>query len=97
MRIIAKKKLREFWQAHADSEQALKSWHSIAVKADWATPQEIKNHFPKVSVIGDNRAVFDIVGGSYRLVVKFNYPYRIGYIRFIGTHTEYDAIDSEEV
>lgn len=97
MRIIAKKQLREFWLAHADSEQSLKSWYSIAAKADWAAPQEIKNNFPKASVIGDNRVVFDIVGGSYRLVVKFNYSYRIGYIRFIGTHSECDAVDVEKV
>lgn len=97
MRIIAKKRLRDFWQKHADSEQALKSWHIIAANADWAKPQGVKRHFPKASIIGDNRVVFDIVGGSYRLVVKFNYAYRIGYIRFIGTHKEYDAIDSERI
>lgn len=97
MRIIAKKKLKAFWLKHPDSEQALKSWHAIASRADWASPQQLKNHFPKASIIGDNRAVFDIVGGSYRLIVKFNYPYRIGYVRFIGKHSEYDSIDSERI
>ncbi|MBL4573850.1 MAG: type II toxin-antitoxin system HigB family toxin [Gammaproteobacteria bacterium] len=97
MRINAKKRLRDFWEKHADSEQALKSWHIIAVKADWATPQDVKRHFPKASIIGDNRVVFDIVGGSYRLVVKFNYAYRIGYIRFIGTHKEYDGTYLERI
>jgi len=97
MRIVAKKRLREFWQKHADSEQALKSWHIIAVNADWATPQDVKRQFPKASIIGDNRVVFDIVGGSYRLVVKFNYAYRIGYIRFIGTHREYEEINSARI
>ena len=97
MRIVAKKRLREFWQKHADSEQALKSWHIIAVNADWATPQDVKRQFPKASIIGDNRVVFDIVGGSYRLVVKFNYAYRIGYICFIGTHREYEEINSARI
>ena len=97
MRIIAKKKLRDFWQKHADSEQALKSWHIIALNADWATPQSVKSHFPRASIIGDNRVIFDIVGGSYRLVVKFNYAYGIGYIRFVGTHKEYDGINSERI
>ena len=75
----------------------MKSWFAIATKANWATPQDVKLRFPKVSILGDNRAVFNIAGGSYRLVVKFNYPYRIGYIRFIGTHEEYDGINSEEI
>lgn len=97
MRIIDRKKLKAFWLKHPDSEQAIKSWHAIAARADWASPQQIKNHFSKASIIGDNRAVFDIVGGSYRLIVKFNYPYRIGYVRFIGTHAEYDSIDSERI
>tara|TARA_R110002073_G_scaffold44220_2_gene122798 strand:- start:705 stop:998 length:294 start_codon:yes stop_codon:yes gene_type:complete len=97
MRIIARKKLKDFWLRHPSCEQALKSWHAIAVKADWDKPQDIKNHFPKASIIGDNRAIFDIVGGSYRLIVKFNYAYKIGYIRITGTHKEYDSIDSEEI
>jgi len=97
MRIIAKKKLRDFWRRHVDCEQALRSWHVIAASADWAKPQDVKRQFPKASVIADNRVVFDIVGGSYRLIVKFNYAYRIGYVRFVGTHTEYDLIDAEKI
>ncbi|MEX0964342.1 MAG: type II toxin-antitoxin system HigB family toxin [Pseudohongiellaceae bacterium] len=97
MRIIAKKKLRDFWVVHPDSEQALKSWYAIAVGAEWDSPQDIKNHFSKVSILSDNRAVFDIVGGSYRLIVKFNYAYRIGYVRFIGTHNDYDSTDAETI
>ena len=97
MRIIAKRTLREFWEVHPDSEQALKSWHFIAAGAVWSTPQDVKNHFAKASIIGDNRVVFDICGGSYRLIVKFNYSYGIGYVRFIGTHAEYDKIDAEGI
>ena len=67
----------------------------MALKADWKTPQEAKNQFRSASIIGDNRIVFNIKGNTYRLIVKINYPYRIVYIRFIGTHREYDSIDAE--
>lgn len=95
MRIIAHKTIREFWEdsAYSDSEQPLKSWYAIARHADWATPQAVKEQFGNASIIGGNRVVFNIAGNKYRLIVKFNYPYRVGYIRFIGTHQQYDAID----
>ena len=95
MRIIARKTIKEFWEnsAYSDSEQPLKSWYAIARHADWATPQAVKEQFGNSSIIGDNRVVFNIAGNKYRLIVKFNYPYRVGYIRFIGTHQQYDAID----
>lgn len=90
MRIIASRTIREFWEnaAYGDSEQPLKSWYAIARRADWATPQDIKSQFRNASIIGDSRVVFNIAGNKYRLIVKFNYPYRIGYIRFVGTHRE---------
>lgn len=99
MRIIALKTIREFWEntAYCDSEQALKSWYAIARKADWASPQDIKSQFRNASIVGDNRVVFNIAGNKYRLIVKFNYPYRVGYIRFIGTHKHYDDVDAEEI
>lgn len=99
MRIIALRALRAFWEIadFADSEQALKSWYAIAKRADWASPQDVKDQFGNASVIGDNRIVFNIAGNKYRLVVKFNYPYRVGYIRFIGTHVQYDAVDAEKI
>ena len=95
MRIIARKTIKEFWEnsAYSDSEQPLKSWYAIARHADWATPQAVKEQFGNSSIIGDNRVVSNIAGNKYRLIVKFNYPYRVGYIRFIGTHQQYDAID----
>ena len=95
MQIIARKTIKEFWgnSAYSDSEQPLKSWYAIARYVDWATPQAVKEQFGNSSIIGDNRVVFNIAGNKYRLIVKFNYPYRVGYIRFIGTHQQYDAID----
>jgi mRNA interferase HigB len=97
VRIIKRAALRVFWGANADAEQPLKSWFREASKADWASPQDVKNLYGNASVIGDNRVVFNIAGNKYRLIVKFNYPYRLGYIRFIGTHAEYDAIDAETI
>ena len=99
MRIIALKTIRSFWgnSAYRDSEQALKAWYAIAKRADWVSPQNIKEQFCNASFLGNNRVVFNIAGNKYRLVVRFNYPYRVGYIRFIGTHAQYDAINAENI
>jgi mRNA interferase HigB len=99
MRVIAIRTLREFWQQkkHADSEQPLKSWYEIASKADWATPADIKAQFGHASIIGNNRVVFNIAGNKYRLIAAVNYDYRIMYVRFVGTHKQYDEINAEEI
>ena len=97
MRIIAVSTLRHFWERHRDAEQPLKAWYQEARIADWATPHEIKAAFRNASVLGDNRVVFNIAGNKYRLIVKFNYAFGIGYVRFIGTHAEYDRIKAEQV
>jgi len=89
--------LREFWDLYDDAEEPLKAWYHEAARADWANPHQVKAMYGNASVIGDSRIVFNIAGNKYRLIVKFNYPYRIGYIRFIGTHTDYDGIDAEEI
>jgi mRNA interferase HigB len=93
MRIIAKSTLRDYWEKHVNCRKELENWHSIASKAEWRSPRDIKAIFPKASIVGNNRVVFDIAGGNYRLVVKFAYRLQVGYIRFIGTHQEYDKID----
>lgn len=97
MRIIAKKTLRDYWEKHANCRNDLEEWYAVACRALWGTPQDVKQTFPKASIIGNNRVVFNIVGGNYRLVVKFAYKTKIGYIRFIGTHKEYDKIDVLEI
>ena len=97
MRIVSKKALRDFWKRHPSAEGPLLAWYREAERADWATPAKIKDMYRNASIIGDSRVVFNIKGNTYRLVVKINYPYRIIYIRFVGTHAEYDAIDAEEV
>ena len=80
-----------------DAEQPLKSWFREASKADWATPAAVKAAFRNASIVGNSRVVFNIAGNKYRLVVRINYAYRICYVRFIGTHPEYDRINVEEV
>jgi mRNA interferase HigB len=97
MRIIAKRPLREFWGAYPDVEEPLTAWYREVEKADWSGPAEVKEKYRSASIVGDNRVVFNIRGNHYRLVVKINYPYRVVYVRFIGTHAEYDKIDVEEV
>ena len=97
MRIISRRTLREFWNTNQDSEEPLKAWFQEASRADWATPHEVKAMYGNASVIGDGRIVFNIAGNKYRLIVWFNFPYRIGYIRFVGTHAQYDAIDAENI
>lgn len=97
MRIIAKKRLREFWELHGDVKEPLQAWYREVEKEDWDTPAKIKAKYRIASIVGDNRVVFNIKGNDYRLVVKINYPYRVVYIRFVGTHAEYDGIDAEEV
>lgn len=93
--IVAKKTLKEHWEKprRKDSEQALKAWYQEALKADWKNPNEIKDQYKNASIVGDNRVVFNICGNKYRLVVKINYVSQWIFIKFVGTHKEYDNID----
>jgi mRNA interferase HigB len=96
-RIIAKRTLRGFWEKHRDCEQYLKTWYQTASNAEWKSPNDIKKMYANASIIADNRVVFNIKGNDYRLVVKFNYSLQWAFIRFIGTHREYDKIDSTTI
>ncbi len=97
MRIIAKRALRAFWRRPPRAEQPLKSWYAIAAKADWSSPADVKTAYRSASLVGNDRVVFNIGGNRYRLVVRFDYPHRIGFVRFVGTHAEYDAVDAARV
>lgn len=96
MRMLSKKTLRAFWQQreYADSQGQLEAWHDEVSKADWSTPQELKAQFKNASVLQDSRVVFNIKGNDYRLIVKINYPYKMVYVGFVGTHKMYDKIDA---
>ena len=97
MRVVSKNTLRKFWINHPDCEQALKAWHRDVETHEWKTINDIKRRYPSVSILEDNRLVFNIKGNNYRLVVKFNLSYRIAWIRFIGTHKEYDKINANTI
>ena len=93
MRVIVRRRLREFWKRHRDGEGALKAWFAEAQAVDWKNPQGIKRRYKHASFMADNRVVFSIKGNKYRLVTHVNYDFGIVYIKFIGTHAEYDRID----
>ncbi len=97
MRVIAKKVLRDFWNRYPDCEQQLKAWFKEAEDAVWKSPNEIKREYPSASILENNRVVFNIKGNNYRLIVKINYYYQMVWIRFIGTHSQYDKIDAAKI
>jgi mRNA interferase HigB len=97
VRIIAKRTLGEFWRRVPQAKEPLSAWHADAHKADWASPEAIRRRYRSASILRNNRVVFNIAGNRYRLVVRINYDYRVVYIRFVGTHAEYDRIDAETV
>ncbi len=97
MRIIARRTLREFWARHPAAERPLRAWFAEAHRAAWRGPTDIKARYPSASVVANNRVVFNIGGNKYRLVVAIRYDARIVFIRFIGTHRQYEKIDVASV
>lgn len=93
MHIITFKNLKACWERHPDTEQPLRAWHHYVRQAKWRTPEDVKRDFASASIVANNRVVFNIKGGAYRLVVKIEYQLGRVYIRFVGTHREYDAVD----
>lgn len=97
MKIISVKILREFWLKFPDSEQHLKAWTDEAKLASWTQPADIKTKYRSASILKNRRVVFNIKGNDYRLVVSVAYRFNAVYIKFIGTHAEYDGIDVETI
>lgn len=100
MRVIAKRTLRQFWLSsprHADAQGPIEAWHAEASKASWRTPQEVKAKFRSASILKSGRIVFNIAGNKYRLVVSIDYERQTCFVKFIGTHGQYDRIDAETV
>ncbi len=93
-RIFAKSTLRNFWECHTDSEQNLKTWYDTTMSSDWETPNDVKQTYANASILKNGRIVFNIKGNSFRLIVKFNFEKQWAFIRFIGTHTEYNKVDA---
>jgi len=92
VRIISRKTLREFWAIHADAEQPLQAWYHDVKHADWQSPADIKAVYRNASFLAKNRVVFNIKGNKYRLVTAVQYDFGIVFIRFVGTHKDYDTI-----
>lgn len=97
MRIVKLKTLKDFWKQHPDAEKALQAWFAEAKSTNWRNSADIKAKYKNASVLKDSRVVFNISGNKYRLIVKISYPFSTIYIRFIGTHKEYDQIDAEVI
>ena len=100
MRVIALSTLRRFWDgkaAYAGAREPALAWYRHVLTSDWRSPAEVKREFGSASVLRDGRMVFNIAGNKYRLVAWINYPYRVVYVRFIGTHAQYDRIDAQKI
>jgi len=99
MRVIAFRTLREFFERpeYSDSETALRSWYHDAKIAEWKNSNELKEQYKNASIVGDGRVVFNIKGNDYRLVVAIDYDFQAIFIRFIGTHKQYDRIDAKTI
>jgi mRNA interferase HigB len=100
VRIIALSTLRVFLGQspnYADAREPMMAWYQQVIQADWASPAELKEAIRSASILKDGRPVFNIAGNKYRIVVWINYPYRIVYIRFVGTHRQYDRIDAQTI
>ena len=100
MRVIALSTLKGFLDsnpAYADAREPVMAWYRQMRAADWATPADVKRAIGTASILKDGRAVFNVAGNKYRIVVWINYPYRVAYVRFIGTHCQYDRIDAQTI
>jgi len=97
MRIVALATLRNFWQRHPDTEISLRSWYAAASRADWHSPADVKASYRNASFVANNRIVFNIRGNEYRLITAVHYNRGMMFIRFIGTHREYDKIDATNI
>lgn len=100
MRVIALRTLKRFLASnaeYADAREATLAWYRQVLRADWGTPAEVKRDIGTASVLRDGRLVFNVAGNKYRIVVWINYPYRVVYVRFVGTHRQYDGIDAQTI
>ena len=97
MRIIAKSTLKEFWEIYSDSKTGLTFWYYKMSNNDYQNPQEVIVDFKSADYVGNERIVFNIAKNKYRLVISFNYEFNVCWVKFVGTHKEYDKIDAKTV
>jgi mRNA interferase HigB len=96
-RIVAKSTLRTYWEKHPETEQYLKTWYDTAMSSNWKTPNEVIKTYASASILKDSRIVFNIKGNAHRLIAKFNFEKQWIFIRFVGTHAEYDKVDANTI
>jgi len=94
MRIIARSTLAAFWETHPETEASLAHWLSLAKAASWASAAEVRSAFSKAKVLNGERVRFEVAGGDYRLIVAFDFKRAIAFVKFVGTHAQYDRIDA---
>ncbi len=97
MHIISRKCLKDFWKKHNQAERALSAWYSEAKKANWTSFDDIKKMYKNADLVAENRVIFNIGGNKYRLIVKFDFQKKVAFIKFVGTHSEYNKIQAGEV
>ncbi|NLE94339.1 MAG: type II toxin-antitoxin system HigB family toxin [Dehalococcoidia bacterium] len=97
MHVIARPRLIAFWEKHPDSAGPLQAWFAEARVATWTCSADVKERYSTASILNSERVVFNIGGNKYRLVVRINYASGTVFVRFVGTHKEYDSIDAEAV
>jgi mRNA interferase HigB len=94
MRVIARNTLVEFWNEHPEARVALERWYGLIRAAHWSSMDEVQRAAPKSKVLNRERVRFEVAGGNYRLVVAFDFRRQVAFVKFIGTHAEYDRIDA---
>lgn len=100
MRVIALSTLKSFLSrspGYGDAHEPLMAWYRQVRSADWGSPADVKRAIRTASILRDGRVVFNIAGNKYRVVAWINYPYRVVYVRFVGTHRQYDEIDAQTI
>jgi mRNA interferase HigB len=97
MHVIHKRPLKEFWEKHRDVQGALEAWLAHAERAEWDSPADVVADYRSADILSGDRVVFNLKGNQYRLVVRIRYPSHVVYVRFIGTHQEYDRVEATEI
>ncbi len=98
MQVLSLRALRECWEKHPQAERPLRTWYAMVEEASWAGPADVKRQFgAAVDFVGDDRAIFDIGGNKFRVIVGVSYPFRRVMVKFVGTHAEYDRVDVASV
>jgi mRNA interferase HigB len=94
VRVVSHGNLRAYWERHAQSQKALRHWYAVVSGAEWTTPQDALQSFSKAKVLSRDRVRFEIEGGNFRLIAAFNFRRQVAFVKFVGTHAEYDRIDA---